>query len=81
MDLKELKVAVINHDIKKLEELSREDAFYKDITEAKEMLVYIRKAIEMLLKEKTKTLQKMQEIKKLQKFTKQNTQNICDFTS
>lgn len=66
--LKELKLAVINKDLKKLEELSKKNPFFSSIKEAKEFLGYLHEAIKILEKSKNKLSNDMKEIKKLQKF-------------
>jgi len=66
--LKELKLAVINKDLKKLEELSKKNPFFSSIKEAKEFLGYLYEAIKILEKSKNKLSNDMKEIKKLQKF-------------
>ncbi len=66
--LSELKIAVINEDLKKLEELSKKELSFFSLEEAKEIQAFIKKAVEILEKEKKKTALNMQKIKKLQKF-------------
>ena len=66
--LNEIKIAVINEDIKKLEEISKKEPSFSSIEEAKEILSYINLAKEILKKEKLKLFKEMQEIKKLKQF-------------
>ena len=66
--LNKLKIAVINEDINKLEELVNESPEYDSIEEAQEIVSFIKKAVKLLQKEKNKISLEMQKIKKLQKF-------------
>jgi len=77
--LNELKVAVINGDLKKLEELSKKEPFFSSLEEAKEIQAFIKKAVEILEKEKKKTALNMQKIKKLQKFNSSKEHKAFDF--
>ena len=77
--LKELKLAVINEDLDTLKILSACTPRYETFEEAKELVKYIEKAIELLNMEKNEISKKMSEIRKLQKFNQENHQNICDF--
>ncbi len=66
--LNELKVAVINKDLKKLEDLSRKNPSFSSIDEAKEFLKYIELAKGLLEEEKNKLSKDMAEIRKLKQF-------------
>jgi hypothetical protein len=66
--LNKLKIAVINEDINKLEELVNESPEYDSIEEAQEIVSFIKEAVKLLQKEKNKISLEMQKIKKLQKF-------------
>ena len=66
--LNDIKIAVINEDIEKLEEFSKKEPSFSSVEEAKEILNYINLAKDILKKEKLKLFKEMQEIKKLQKF-------------
>ncbi|MEO1928155.1 MAG: hypothetical protein ABGX26_05645 [Nautiliaceae bacterium] len=77
--LNELKVAVINEDLKKLEELSKKEFSFSSLEEAKEIQAFIKKAVGILEKEKKKTALNMQKIKKLQKFNSLKEHKAFDF--
>jgi hypothetical protein len=66
--LNELKVAVINEDIDKLQKLIDITPEYETIEEAREIVSFMREAIKLLQKEKNRLSIEMQKIKKLQKF-------------
>ena len=66
--LNEIKLAVINEDLKRLQELSNKEPSFSSIEQAKEILSYINLAKEILKKEKLKLFKDMQEIKKLKNF-------------
>ena len=66
--LKELKLAVINRDLKKLNELSFKNPSFSSIEEAKELNNYIKEAIKILKEEKFKIFKEMEQIKKLKEF-------------
>ena len=68
MNLNDLKIAVINRDLKKLKTLSKEEVEFSSLKEAQEILSYIQKAQEILEEEKKSLLKDMDEIKKLKKF-------------
>ena len=70
--LNELKIAVINKDLKKLEELSNKKVEFSSIDEAKEINNYLKEAKKIILEEKLKLNKEMQEIKKLQNFYNSN---------
>jgi esterase/lipase len=72
--LNEIKVAVINRDIKKLTELASKTPAFSSEKEAKELIYYINRAADILQEEKDKISKEMKEIKKLQKFNASNTQ-------
>jgi len=75
--LKELKLAVINRDLKKLEILSNSSPTFSSIEEAKEINTYIKEAVKILQEEKLKVFKEMEKIKKLKEF--QNKQNKGSF--
>ena len=77
--LNEIKIAVINEDLEKLEEISKKEPSFSSVDEAKEILNYINLAKEILKKEKVKLFKQMQEIKKLKKFHIQNRENGVNF--
>ena len=66
--LNELKVAVINEDLKKLEELSNKTPQFDSLKEAQEIQSFLKKAIKLLQKEKNRIAKDMKKIKDLQKF-------------
>ena len=66
--LNELKVAIINEDFDKLEEISKKSPSFSSIEEAQEILSLIKKATQMLNIKKQNTLKEMQKIKKLKEF-------------
>ena len=67
--IKDLKVAVINEDLKALEKISKMEYEVNSIEEAKEMLQYMELAKELIEKEKNKLSKEMAEIRKLKKYT------------
>ncbi len=67
--LNELKAAVINRDLKKLEEISKQEPGFKNIEEAKEIRVYIKEAVKLFEEEKSRLLKDMQKIKKIKNYT------------
>jgi len=77
--LNKLKIAVINEDINKLEELVNETPEYDTIEEAKEIVVFLQQAIKLLQKEKNKLSAQMQKIKNLQKFNSEKSDNTETF--
>ena len=77
--LKELKIAVVNKDLEKLEKLSLAEPSFSSIDEAKEILKYIQEAKNILQEEKSKLSSNMQEIKKLQKFYSSKKSTRFDF--
>ncbi|MBE0491082.1 MAG: hypothetical protein IBX44_02400 [Sulfurospirillum sp.] len=66
--LNELKVAVINNDIIKIEALIQEIPQINDLQKAQEALSLIQLAIEKVGSEREKTLKLMQNIKKTKTF-------------
>ena len=67
----ELKLAVINSDFKKMEELS-EIIFKSDnVSELKQASSMVAQAIKLLEKEKAKTLTSMQNIQKMKQYALQ----------
>lgn len=77
--LNDIKIAVINEDLDKLEQLSDKEPFFSSIEEAKEILNYMNLAKEILKKEKLKVFKEMQEIKKLKKFHHQDVESGINF--
>ena len=75
--LNEIKIAVINEDLDKLNEISKKEPSFSSVEEAKEILSYINLAKEIIKKEKLKLFKEMQEIKKLKEFhTKETSKGI-----
>jgi len=70
--LNELKVAVLNKDLKALETLSAKKPSFSSIEEAKEMDSYIQEALKILKKEKLNIFKEMEKIKKLKEFKNNN---------
>jgi len=68
-NLNELKVAFINEDIKKLEELSKKTPSFSSIEEAKEIQSLINQINSFLLSKKQQLLKDMQKIKQIKKYT------------
>ncbi|GAB6074547.1 hypothetical protein [Nautilia lithotrophica] len=66
--LNDLKVAVINQDLKKLEEIIDLTPEFNSIEEAKEIQAYLKEAIKILENEKNKLSNEMKKIKNIQKF-------------
>ena len=77
--LNDIKIAVINEDIEKLEEFSKKEPSFSSVEEAKEILNYINLAKDILKKEKLKLFKEMQEIKKLKKFHTPESKNGINF--
>ena len=77
--LNELKVAVINEDLKKIEELSNQTPQFNTIEEAQEIQSFLKKAINLLQKEKNKLSIDMKKIKDLQKFNNSQKKESFDF--
>jgi len=77
--LNELKVAVINEDLKKLEELSQQTPHFNNIEEAQEIQVFLKKAVDLLQKEKNRIAIDMKKIKDLQKFNNSQKKESFDF--
>jgi len=64
-----LKIAIINNDLKKIEEYSKRNIpEFSSIEEAKEALSLIKNATNILEKEKNKIKNKMNQIKQTQKY-------------
>ena len=78
-ELNELKVAVINRDLTKLKELSDKTPEVKEPEDARELLRFIKEAIEILLKEKLKTSEEMKKIRKLKKFNETSPKEHVSF--
>jgi hypothetical protein len=77
--LNELKVAVINEDLKKLEELSNKAPQFDSIEEAQEIQAFLKRAINLLQKEKNRLAIDMKKIKDLQKFNNSQKKESFDF--
>jgi propanediol dehydratase large subunit len=77
--LNELKVAVINEDIKKLEKIIDKTPEFSSVEEAKEIRAFMDKAVKLLQKEKNKLSSEMQKIKKLQTFYQENGKQTFSF--
>jgi len=69
--LNDLKIAVVNKDINRLEKLIDITPEYDSIEEAQEIVAFLKEAISILQKEKNKLSIEMQKIKNLQKFNKE----------
>ena len=70
--LNELKVAVINKDLKKIEEFSDKEPQFSSIEEAKEFISYLEKAKKLLNSQKLKLKQEMKKIQELKKYNLEN---------
>jgi len=77
--LKELKIAVINKDIKRIEKLADMSVSFNSLEEAEEINAYLKKAVELLKEEKTKLSSEMKKIKNLQKFTQDRKKETFSF--
>ncbi len=66
--LNELKIAVINRDLEKLEKLSNQMPEITSIKEANELLNYLVEAKRIIENEKDNLRNSMNEIKKIKKF-------------
>jgi hypothetical protein len=77
--LNELKIAVINEDIDKLQKLIDTAPEYDTLQEAQEIVAFLQQAIKLLQKEKNKLSVEMQKIKKLQKFNNEQMKNKQTF--
>ncbi len=78
--LNELKIAVINQDLKKLEEIVNFTPEFNSIEEAKEIQAYLKEAVKILEKEKSKLSNEMHKIKQIKKFnTEKNNAKKIDF--
>jgi hypothetical protein len=64
----ELKVAIVNADIKKLDELSGEHFESDNLVEMQEVAALMLEAIKVLEAEKTKTSNAMSALRKMQKY-------------
>ncbi|AZV46194.1 hypothetical protein C3L23_02575 [Nautilia sp. PV-1] len=73
--LNELKVAVINQDLKLLEKIIQNDPEFESIEEAMEIQAYIKEAVKLLQKEKDRLSLEMQKIQNLKKFNNQQKEN------
>jgi len=77
--LNELKVAVINEDLKKLESLSKRNPQFDSLEEAQEIQSFLKKAVDLLQKEKKRLSIDMKKIKDLQKFNNSQKKESFDF--
>ena len=77
--LNELKVAVINEDLKKLEQITKKEPVFETIEEAKEIQAYLKEAVKLLQKEKNRLFGEMQKIKNLQKFNQKEKKEKINF--
>lgn len=77
--LNEIKLAVINKNVEKLQQISNKEPCFFSIDEAKEILNYINLAKEIIKKEKLRLFKEMQEIKKLKKFNQKDIKSGIDF--
>ncbi len=77
--LNELKVAVINEDLKKLEYLSNQNPQFDSLEEAQEIQSFLKKAVDLLQKEKKRLSIDMKKIKDLQKFNNSQKKESFDF--
>ena len=77
--LNEIKLAVINENVEKLQQISNKEPCFSSIDEAKEILNYINLAKEIIKKEKLRLFKNMQEIKKLKKFNQKDIKSGIDF--
>jgi len=69
--IKELKLAIINQDLRKMEELSSAVFESNDINELKEAAAMISEAIKLLDKECLKTVENMNNIQKMKQYASQ----------
>jgi len=67
--LNELKIAVINKDLEKIEKLSQKEPECSSLEEMKEMVYFLQKASELLMNEKNKLSNEMDKLKKLKNYT------------
>jgi len=77
--LSDLRLAVINRDLKKLEYLASKEVEYENIEEAKEINAYLKAAIEILKEEKNNVSLEMQKVKNLKKFYMQEKKESFNF--
>jgi uncharacterized protein (UPF0179 family) len=69
--IKELKIAIINHDLKKIEELSTVAFESGNIDELKEAAAMVAEAIKLLDKERSKIVENMNNIQKMKQYASQ----------
>jgi len=79
--LNEIKLAVINEDLKKLQELSNKEPSFSSLDEAKEINFYIKQAINLLICKRNEVFKEMQKIKQLKKFKINENRSYLDFKS
>jgi hypothetical protein len=77
--LKELKIAVFNKDMEKLKEITKKEPSFSSVEEAKEIVRFIKLAVDIINEEKAKLSKDMQEIKKLKKFNLEMKNSGKDF--
>ncbi len=69
--IKELKIAIVNHDLKKMEELSSVAFESNNIDELREAAAMVSEAIKLLDKECSKTVENMNNIQKMKQYASQ----------
>ena len=67
--LNNLKAAVINRDLKKIEQIIKKEPVFENIEEAKEIQAYIKEAVKLFEEEKNKLLKDMKKIKQIKNYT------------
>ena len=67
--LNNLKAAVINQDLKKIEQIIKKEPVFESEDEAKEIQAYIKEAIKLFEAEKSRLLKDMQKIKQIKNYT------------
>ncbi len=67
--LNNLKTAVINQDLKKIEQIIKKEPVFESEDEAKEIQAYIKEAIKLFEAEKSRLLKDMQKIKQIKNYT------------
>ncbi|ACM93027.1 conserved hypothetical protein [Nautilia profundicola AmH] len=77
--LNELKVAVINKDLKKLEQVVQMQPVFDTMDEAMEIQAFMQQAIDLLQDEKNRLTKEMQKIKNLQKFNNEQSKETFNF--
>jgi len=72
--INELKIAVINRDLKKLEQVVQMQPVFESLDEAVEIQAYLKQAMDILVDEKNRLSKEMQKIKNLQKFNSEKSE-------